>query len=116
MTTFTHQYDEASPKVTIELDKDANYTELLEAFIGFSHTLTFSGSIIEGSIKALAREYEEGEIDPFDGEYPYKVPAPEPVTDDSLPTAKKTYCYFCGMNTSVCADGSCFTCGKVLTC
>jgi hypothetical protein len=39
---FTHKYDEKSPEITFEIDKDCTYTEALEAFEAFAIAVGYS--------------------------------------------------------------------------
>jgi len=55
---FEHQYDESSPKITVEVDKDSPFPELLDAFVSFSTAITYSKDTIEGCIKDLADSYD----------------------------------------------------------
>jgi hypothetical protein len=64
---FEHQYDESSPKIVIELDKDSRFSDVLDAFVRFSTAVTYNESTIEECIIALADEYRHCNEDTISG-------------------------------------------------
>ncbi len=63
---FEHQYDSTSPKISIELDRDANVHEVVETFVSFLKACTFGEQII---IEGLEQElYDLKRTKSFDKE------------------------------------------------
>lgn len=53
MITFIYQYDENSPKVTVELPADSSLPDVLEQFEGF---LKAAGYGVEGTLDFIEEE------------------------------------------------------------
>jgi predicted dienelactone hydrolase len=56
---FEHQYDANSAKVTVEVPKNADIHEVMEAFYGFLVCCTYHPKTIQGGLQELTETLDE---------------------------------------------------------
>ena len=53
---LSYQYEETSPKTTVEIHKDATLTEVLDAFLAFTVAVGYSQDNVDEYIADLAKD------------------------------------------------------------